>query len=89
MTTQNYLMIQNNVVTNVVAWDGDVNTWQPPVDATMAVQETTPSKVWALNEEQTDYVLINAVGQVNIGFTWDGSVATTNEPKPSLPTQET
>jgi hypothetical protein len=26
----NWAMIQNNLVENIVVWDGDENTWQPP-----------------------------------------------------------
>jgi hypothetical protein len=85
MTTQNYLMIQENVVTNLCVWDGNTQTWQPPADATMLVAETTPTKVWGLNESRTDYVLTDSIGDAGIGFTWDGSVATTNQPKPDAP----
>lgn len=85
MKVQDYLTVENNVVTNVVAWDGDVNTWQPPEGTTMLVQDTTPAKIWILNPEQTDYVLTEVIGAGTIGFTWDGSVLTTNDPKPELP----
>jgi len=83
MTTQNYLLVENNVVTNLVVWDGDVNTWTPPLDATMLVQATTPAVVWGLNTEKTDYVLIEIVGEGAIGFTWNGTTLTTNQPKPN------
>lgn len=86
MTTQNYLMIQENVVTNLCVWDGAVNSWQPPADATMLVAETTPTKIWGYDSEVKDYVLVDSIGNASIGFTWDGSVCTTNEPKPELPT---
>lgn len=82
MTIQNYLMIENNVVTNVIVWDGNIQTWQPPQDATMLIQATTPTKVWGLVDAQ--YVLVDSVGDASIGFTWNGSVATTNEPKPEI-----
>lgn len=85
MTTQNYLMVQENVVTNVVVWDGNSQTWQPPFDATMLIQATTPTKIWDLVDSQ--YVLVDSVGDASIGFTWNGSVATTNEPKPEIPVQ--
>lgn len=85
MTTQNYLMIQENVVTNICVWDGDTNTWQPPQDATMLVQATTPTKIWALNQEGTEYVLTDSIGNADIGFTWNGTVATTNQPQPPAP----
>ena len=85
MTTKNYLMIQENVVTNVCVWDGNTQTWQPPQDATMLVLETTLTKVWQLNEEKTDFVLTDSIGDASIGFTWDGEVAITNQPKPQKP----
>lgn len=90
MTTQNYLVIENNIVTNVCVWDGDVNTWTPPSDATMLVQATTPAMVWAsvlTDNIITDWVLKEIIGAGNINFTWNGSVVTTNEPKPAIPVQ--
>jgi hypothetical protein len=86
MTTQNYLMIQENIVTNVCVWDGNTQTWQPPQDAIMLVDATTPTKIWALNAEKTDYVLTDSIGNASIGFIWDGSFAITNEPKPEKST---
>jgi hypothetical protein len=83
MTIQNYLVVENNVVTNVCVWDGDVNIWVPPLDATMLVQSTTPAIVWRLNSDKTDWVLTEVVGVGDIGFTWDGAVVTTNQPKPT------
>lgn len=78
-------MIQENVVTNICVWNGDVNSWQPPQSATMLIYNTTLTKIWALNEEKTDYVLVNSVGNADIGFTWDGTYCVTNQPKPELP----
>ena len=86
MTTQNYLVVQENIVTNICVWDGDVNSWQPPQNATMFIQEVTPTKIWELSSEIQDYVLIDSIGDADIGFTWDGSFATTNQPKPEKPT---
>lgn len=83
MTTQNYLIIQENVVTNVCLWDGDVNTWTPPAGATMLVQETTPTKIWGL--VNNEYVLVDSIGDAGIGFTWDGTYCITNETKPTTP----
>ena len=82
MTIQAYLQIENNVVTNIVMWDGDVNTWQPPADATMLIQATTPAMVWVLGPDKQNYVLSEVIGAGQIGFTWDGSVVITNEPQP-------
>ena len=87
MTTQNYLVVENNVVSNVCVWDGDINTWTPPSDATMLIQADTNAMVWELNTDKTAYVLTEKVGAGAIGFTWDGSVLTTNEPQPENPIQ--
>lgn len=89
MTTQNYLIVENNVVSNVCVWDGDINTWTPPSDATMLIQADTIAMVWELNTDKTAYVLTEKVGAGAIGFIWDGSVLTTNEPQPTIPTQPT
>jgi hypothetical protein len=83
MTIQNYLIVENNIVTNVCVWDGDINTWTPPSDATMLVQATTPAMVWRLNTDNTDWVLTEIIGAGDIGFTWDGTVVTTNQLKPN------
>lgn len=79
-------MINNstNVVDNVCEWDGNTDTWQPPQDYTMLVQATTPAMIWTLNSDSTDYVLVEQMDEAQIGFTWDGTVCTTNEPKPQL-----
>jgi hypothetical protein len=92
MTTQNYLMVQNNVVTNLVLWDGDINTWQPPTDATMLVQADTQALVWepvTVDGKLTDWILVETLGAGQIGFTWNltTQVLTTNEPKPKVPVQ--
>ena len=85
MTTQNYLVVENNVVTNICVWDGDTNTWTPPADATMLIQADTPTKVWTYDKASNTYVLTEQLGGGDIGFTWDGSVLTTNEPQPAPP----
>jgi hypothetical protein len=88
MTTQPYLIINNNVVENVCLWDGNPNTWQPPINSIQLVQSTTPALVWVLNADQTDYVLEQVMGVGQIGFIWNGTVLTTNQPKPPAPTKE-
>lgn len=90
MTIQNYLMIptSTNVVENVCVWDGDVNTWQPPVDTLMLVQSDTPAIVWQgvyVDKKLTDWVQVEIIGVGDIGFIWDGVVCTTNQPKPEIP----
>lgn len=87
MTTQNYLIIESNVVTNNVLWDGNPETWQPPNNSIQVIDSITPALIWQLNVEKTDWVLQEQLGAGDIGFTWDGSVLTTNEPKPPVPTQ--
>jgi len=84
MTIQNYLIIESNVVTNNVVWDGNPDTWQPPANSIQLVDATTPAMVWRVNSENTDYVLEEQLGAGDIGFTWNGSILTTNEPKPKI-----
>ena len=75
----------DNICDNICVWDGDPNTWTPPENYLMLVQATTPTKVWVLNEAKTEYVLTDSIGDGGIGFTWDGTYLTTNEPQPSPP----
>jgi hypothetical protein len=84
---QNYLIIEQNIVTNVVVWNGDTSQWTPPQGSIALVQATTPAMVWELNADKTDYVLTEQVGAGAIGFTWDGTNCVTNQPKPTVPTQ--
>jgi hypothetical protein len=86
MANQNYLVVQNNTVTNCVIWDGNTQSWAPPSDATMLLQKTTSAMVWVNTNpisETPNYVLTEVLDAGQIGFTWDGSVLTTNQPKPS------
>lgn len=87
MTTQNYLIIENNIVTNSVVWDGDVNTWTPPTDSIQLIQATTPANIWTPDYTTTPYSwkITTVVGAGDIGFTWDGTVLTTNLPEPITP----
>jgi hypothetical protein len=90
MTTQAYLQIENNVVTNIVLWDGNTQEWQPPTDATMLVKSTTLAMVWKLNTEiPPGYVLTEEMGAGQIGFIWNGTDIVTNEPQPENPKQPT
>ena len=41
-----------------------------------------------VNSKVTDWVFGEQLGAGNIGFTWNGSVLTTNEPKPPIPTED-
>ena len=90
MNTQNYLMIDTqNIVENVVIWDGGSH-WIPPAGYTMLVQSTTPAMVWKLNTSVTPnvYELVEVIGLGSIGFTWNGTVLTTNEPQPEVPSKD-
>ena len=65
MTTQNYLIVEANVVTNNVVWDGDVNTWTPPSDSIQLIQATTPAMIWQtviVDGKITDFVLGEQIG---------------------------
>jgi hypothetical protein len=87
---QNYLIIEQNVVTNVVVWNGDTSQWTPPQGSIALVQTTTPAMVWQpvlTDGKVTDWVLGEQVGAGAIGFTWDGTNCITNEPKPAIPIQ--
>jgi hypothetical protein len=90
MTTQNYFVVEADVVTNNVVWDGDTNTWQPPADAIMLVQTDTQALVWTpviVDEKITDWILTETLGAGDIGFTWNETtqVLTTNQAKPEVP----
>lgn len=74
-----------NIIDNVCLWDGNPDTWQPPANTLMLVQATTPAMIWVLNQDQTDYILTEQIGQGQIGFTWNGTACVTNQPKPEIP----
>ena len=85
MTIQNYLIIESNVVTNIVVWDGNTDTWQPPVNSIQIIQSTTPAMVWGtsvISQLITDWILVEQIGAASVGFTWNDGVCITNEPKP-------
>jgi len=90
MTTQQYLMIPTatNIVENTCMWDGDVNTWQPPLETLMLIQADTPAMVWEaiiVDKKIIDWILVEQIGVADIGFTWDGTKCVTNQPKPQIP----
>ena len=82
---QNYLIIESNVVANIVVWNGDTTQWTPPSGSIALIQSTTPAMIWELNSDATDFVLTQSIGAGQIGFTWDGTVLTTNQSKPPKP----
>ena len=85
MTVQEYLIVENNVVTNNVMWDGNPTDWTPPADSIQLVAATTPAMVWSYNESTKVFELAEVMGAGSIGFTWNGTVLTTNEPQPPAP----
>ena len=87
--SQNYLIIQNNLVVNVCVWDGDTSKWTPPQGSIALVQATTSCMVWQsviVDGKISDYVLGEQTGVGDIGFSWDGTNCITNQPKPQIPT---
>ena len=85
---QNYLIIEQNIVTNVCVWNGDTSIWTPPSGSIALVQAITPAMVWEeviVDGKITNYVLVEKLSAGGIGFTWDGTVLTTNESKPAIP----
>lgn len=85
--TENYILIDetSNVVDNVVMWDGNTNTWQPPANHIWFPVATTPALIWGWDVAINDFVLIEQVGAATVGFTWNGTECVTNEPKPLPP----
>lgn len=38
MESKRYAMVKDNVVYNTCLWDGNTNTWQPPDDGTIMIE---------------------------------------------------
>ena len=74
-----------NFVENICLWNGDESTWTPSADYLMLEQSVTPAKVWRLNSDKTEYEIQIVDGDAQIGFTWNGTYAITNEKKPEPP----
>ena len=81
---QEYLIIESNLVTNVVIWDGDTNIWTPPAGSIALIKSTTPAMIWVLDTsaKPSTWKLTEVIGAGEIGFTWDGSACITNQPEP-------
>ena len=84
---QNYLIIESNVVTNICIWNGDTTIWTPPIGSIALAQSTTPALIWQLDTttKPSIWKLVEVIGAGEIGFTWDGSILTTNQPEPKPP----
>lgn len=74
-----------NIVDNVCVWDGNPNTWQPPADYLMLVDDTTPALIWSWDAAVDDWVLKAQMGAGGIGFSWNGTECVTTDPKPPKP----
>jgi hypothetical protein len=48
MEPKRYAMVKDNVVYNICLWDGDTNTWQPPDDGTVMIEndQACPGDWW-------------------------------------------
>jgi hypothetical protein len=87
MESKNYLLINtvNNICENVVLWDGDTSKWKPPQNYLALIQSEVPSKDWEWDKISSSWVLVEVMGEGQIGYTWDGTVLTTNLPHPDKP----
>jgi hypothetical protein len=85
MTVQNYCMVDTNtnVCDNVVLWDGDTATWQPPANYLMLVQASTLAKNWAWDENTKTWSLA-VVGVGGVGYLWGGTYLVSNQPEPPI-----
>jgi len=85
MEIQNYCMVneQTAVCENVVLWDGNVSNWQPPEGYLLMLQSTTPAKNWVWDATGNQWIL-SVSGEGQVGFSWDGTYLTTNEPQPTV-----
>lgn len=88
MNVQSYCVINlaTNVCDNVVLWDGDTNTWQPPENCLMLVQAETPAKDWVWDDAAAKWVLIEVMGVGSVGFVWDGEFLIESISPPAPPT---
>jgi len=90
---QSYLVINltTNTIDNLVTWDGNTNTWQPPQNCICEVQATTIGYVWGVLDDATEWTLVPVEGSCDIGFTWNPTNETgiTNQAKPPRPPQTT
>ena len=84
MSAQNYLMIDKstNIVTNIVMWDGNPDTWTPPDNVLMLEKNATPAKTWVFNQQTMQFELTVVNGAGAVGFIWDGAYAVTNASQP-------
>lgn len=87
MADDRYCLINKttNICDNVILWDGNTDTWQPPDNYLVLNQATTPARIWEWNESLNDYELVTVLGKGDLFDTWDGFVLTTEQEKPIGP----
>jgi hypothetical protein len=73
-------------VENIVEWDGNTATWQPPETHEAIYTEDKPTIDWVWNPEINDYEQVETVGNVQFGELWDG-VKFVEVDKPEPPEQ--
>lgn len=90
MTTQSYLIIESGVVTNIVMWDGNPETWTPPTGSIQIIKDTVTTKLWESfpqtidGKTVIDWELVEKPVVAEVGYTWDGQYLITNDPKPEV-----
>jgi hypothetical protein len=95
---ESYFLINTttNIVENTIDWNG-VDSWNVPDGYILVSRDSTPAKIWLLNEETRNFDLVTVLGAGDIGFLWDGSELMTNQAQPEplkpikivpLPTEE-
>lgn len=91
MTTQNYLMInqETNIVDNIVIWNGDTQSWNPPSEYLMLPLATTMALDWFWSDTLQDWELQENMGNGNVGDTWNGTACVTYGAKPIDPPPQT
>ncbi len=87
MTVQNYLLINTSVdpaiCENICVWDGNKETWNPGENYIALPQDSTIALDWSWNTNTNTWIMTDAVGQGQIGYTWNGEKLVTNFPYPS------
>lgn len=71
-----YLIIENNIVTNVILWDGNTNTWTPPENSIYLLRSSTPEKTrgnvhYDVNPVLPDGSIVVRPNYANLGHIYD------------------
>jgi hypothetical protein len=86
---ESYLLIntQSNpqICDNIILWNGDVNIWTPPSDHIALQRDEVYCLEWNWNASSNTWILVENLGTGQMGYTWDGTKLTTNEPQPTEP----